>query len=79
MRFVIKHEIKGRLRVHIVHVIITSFLLAYQIDRNGPQRKDGQSLIGPGKITPNHIKSILVPQAVKQQANGYQEHRDAYI
>ena len=55
------------------------FLFTYQIDGNRPKRKDGKRLIGPCKVTPNHVKTLFVAQTVEQQTDSSEKHRNTYI
>ena len=51
----------------------------HQIDRHRPQGEDGQGLVGPSEVTPNHVKALGIAQAIEQQAYRRQKHRHADI
>ena len=65
------HEEGGQERDPIVFVCLC------QIDGQCPQGEDGQCLVGPGKVSPNHVESGLVLLAVQQEGNGSDEEGQA--
>ena len=51
-------------------------MLANQIDRDGPKRKDGQRLVSPSKVAPNDVEAIGIRDVIEQQQHGGTKQRD---
>ena len=50
-----------------------------QIDRDGPQSKDGQRLVHPREIPPDQIEALLITQAINQRTQGQDENRNTNL